>query len=164
MRLSLVMQFVVLILIGCGVYSVANKYQVIERKVNRLDAQSEQEHENIRVLQAEWAFLTNPVRMEKIARDYFQLQPVDGTQLVMASAIPMRQTMDAQEAEINIAQKKSEPQHHESIQQAATQEAVPVVAAALPQAAALPPAMALPPAQALPQMEATPVSDVRGAQ
>ncbi len=157
MRLSLITQFVVLILIGCGVYSVANKYQIVEKKVNRFEYQSEQERENIRVLQAEWAFLTNPVRMEKIAREHFQLQAVDGTQLVMASAIPMRETMDAQEAEVNIAHNKANPapvaqQQQEVVQQAAVErnyEAPPVSAA-------------LPVAQALPAMEAIPVSNVVG--
>lgn len=139
MRLSIVIQFLILIVIGCGVYRVANQYQLVERKVNTLDRQSEQENENIRVLQAEWAFLTNPVRMEKIARDYFQLTAVDGSQMVAINSVPLRETMDANDPQKNIADDKVE-----TLPENITVAQTPAAPVAQPVAAALPPAMPLP--------------------
>ena len=166
MRFSIVIQFIVLIIIGCGVYSIANQYQIIEKQVNKYEAQSEQEHENIRVLQAEWAFLTNPTRLEKIASEHFQLVPVDGSQMVALNTMPLRETLDAQNVETNIAS-GAEPvvvQPAENLPAGVTA----VVAQEMPQTAPEPqhvqPA-ALPPAAALPPlMDITPVSDQRSVQ
>ena len=157
MRFSIVIQFIVLIVIGCGVYSVANQYQLIEKQVNKYEAQSEQEHENIRVLQAEWAFLTNPVRLEKIASEHFQLIPVDGTQMVALNTMPLRETLDAQNVETNIADNNAAPviTPKEDLPAGMTS----VAASTMPSAAALPQ-----PAQALPALDITPVSDERGGQ
>lgn len=154
MRLSMAVQSLVLIIIGCGVYTVANQYQMIEKQVNKLDEQSEQEHENIRVLQAEWAFLTNPTRLEKIAGEHFQLESMDGTQMVALNTLPLRSTLDAQDAESGI---NADPVEVTPQEKTVTEEPQ-IVARNLPASAALPPARALPP------MEITPVSDQRGAQ
>lgn len=165
MRLSVVIQFLMLIIIGCGVYTVANQYQIIEKQVKRFEAQSGQERENIRVLQAEWAFLTNPTRLEKIAAEHFQLQPVDGTQMVALNTMPLREMLDAQMVETNIADNNAAViMPKENLPQGVT----PVVEQNMPQTAsiakAMPSAAALPPAQALPPLDITPVSDQRGVQ
>lgn len=139
MRLNVVFQCVVLVAVFSGVYNVANHYQAIEKQVNRLNAQSERERENIRVLQAEWAFLTSPERMEKVARDYFQLDTFDGRQLVALNNVPLRETLDAQSDNIAIA--RNEPVAPSAVR---------------PAAAAMPAPIAMPP------MIATPVSAVRG--
>ena len=158
MRLSMAVQSLVLIIIGCGVYTVANQYQMIEKQVNTLDEQSEQEHENIRVLQAEWAFLTNPTRLEKIAGEHFQLESMDGTQMVALNTLPLRATLDAQDAESGTAAQQPADPVEVTPQEKNLTEEPQIVARNLPASAALPPARALPP------MDITPVSDQRGAQ
>lgn len=162
MRFNIAIQFVVLIVIGCGVYTVANKYQIIEKQVNRYNAQSEQERENIRVLQAEWAFLTNPVRLEKIAAEHFQLLPVDGKQMVALNMMPLRDTLDAQMVESNVAY-NGRTQHGTMPKENLPNGVTPVLAAHMPQA--MPASAALPPAvNALPALDITPVSDQRVVQ
>lgn len=94
MRLSQCILMVLLIIVGFAVYSVADEYQGIEKKINRIEKKSEMEREAIRVMRAEWAFLTNPTRMEKIAQQYFHLQPLTEKQMVIASTIPMRAMLD----------------------------------------------------------------------
>lgn len=102
MRLSHVVLFTVLCALGACVYHVANLYQTAERQLKRLNVNVEREHENIRVLSAEWAFLTNPVRLEKLAHDYLKLQSMDGSQLVAISAMPTRGQFSESDAEIDI--------------------------------------------------------------
>ena len=157
MRFSFVLQFVVLIVIGCGVYNVANHYQMIERQVKSHEFKSEQERENIRVLQAEWAYLTNPVRLEKIASEHFQLVPVDGSQMVAMNTMPLREALDAQETQTNIATNDKQPSVT-TVADNLPAGVTPVVSQAMPTAAALPPAQNLPP------LAITPVSDQRGVQ
>lgn len=94
MRFSHVVLFVVLCAMGACVYHVANLYQTVERRSKKLDVAIERERENIRVLSAEWAYLTNPVRMEKLAQDYLYLQAMDGSQLVAVSGVPLRDHMN----------------------------------------------------------------------
>lgn len=94
MRLSYVVLFAVLCAMGACVYHVANLYQTAERRLKTLDVAIERERENIRVLSAEWAYLTNPVRMEKLAQDYLHLQAMDGSQLVAVSSVPLRTQLD----------------------------------------------------------------------
>lgn len=89
MRLSFCIQFLVMLCVMGCVFHVANTYERVQKKTRRLDAGIMQEHENIRVLQAEWAYLTNPVRLEKIASDYLKLEAMDGRQLVALAAIPL---------------------------------------------------------------------------
>lgn len=94
MRLSHLVLFTVLCALGACVYHVANLYQTAERQVKRLDVAIERERENIRVLSAEWAYLTNPVRLEKLAQDYLHLQALNGSQLVAVSSVPMRDALN----------------------------------------------------------------------
>ena len=94
MRLSQCVLLILLIVVGFAVYSVADEYQGIEKKISQLKRKSEQEREAIRVMRAEWAFLTNPSRMEKIAQQYFKLQPLTEKQIVLASGIPLRSVLD----------------------------------------------------------------------
>lgn len=95
MRLSHVFLLVVIFALGSFVYSTANHYQSTEKQLAKIERAMDREHENIRVLRAEWAYLTSPQRMEKLARDYLALQAMNGTQLVALSSVPMRDTMES---------------------------------------------------------------------
>jgi cell division protein FtsL len=159
-RLSFLGLFILFVVIISGVYRVANQYQIKEKQVNQFNAEMEDDHENIRVLQAEWAFLTNPVRLEKIARENFQLQPVDGRQTVAVADIPVRAALDAQQinqdGQTDVAESSPAPKKPVAVAQKTLPPGVSVasndeqttIAAALPAAAS----------QALPPLEATPVS------
>lgn len=108
MRLSTVFSFALLIVLGCGVYNVANKYEKTEKKLSVVQNKIGGEQEAIRVLQAEWTFLTSPDRLEKISDEYLHLQAVDGRQYVALNTIPMRAALDtaqgaAEEVEQQVA-------------------------------------------------------------
>lgn len=46
------------------------------------------ENETIRVLQAEWSYLNQPDRLEKLSRQYLHLQPLQGRQFAKLGDIP----------------------------------------------------------------------------
>ena len=162
-RLSFLGLCVLFVVIIGGVYRIANQYQIIERQVNRFDTAAEQEHENIRVLQAEWAFLTNPVRLEKIARDNFQLQPVDGRQVVAVVDIPVRAALDAQDAETKVADNDEDAKTPSAAPQKSLPHGVTPIASAQPDVTTVATALPAAATQALPPIDATPVSDQREA-
>jgi len=166
MRLSTVCAFGLMIALGCGVYNVANSYEKTEKRYNAVQKKIAGEQEAIRVLQAEWTFLTSPDRLEQISQEYLHLQAVDGRQYVALNTIPMRAAMDAQQEEqavpaeapatqvaktiakkeVKIASNTS-TQDDEAFQKVLAKELAPV-------ATHLPPASKLP----LPELQATPVS------
>jgi cell division protein FtsL len=97
-RIKIAMAVILLCLIS-AVFSVSNKVQKSEKKLVRLENKIEDEHESLRVLQAEWTFLNSPERLEKLARNFFGLVPSEGSQYLAIAALPMRATLDAQQAE-----------------------------------------------------------------
>ncbi len=97
MRFSLLILPVTAISFGIGVFIMANHVQQAEKRINHLQAKIETEKENLRVLHAEWTFLNNPERLEKVARQHFQMVPSDGAQYIDIAGIPMRATLDAQQ-------------------------------------------------------------------
>jgi hypothetical protein len=63
-------------------------------RVNKLQRKVTNLQENLDVLAAEWQFLTNPARLEKLAANNFGLAAQEGTQLAALSEIPTWQTME----------------------------------------------------------------------
>ena len=60
---------------GAALMHVSHNVQEMEREVARLDQRIENEKENVRVLQAEWAYLNAPERLEMLATDYMDFVP-----------------------------------------------------------------------------------------
>ncbi len=59
--------FALLVLSGWNLMSVSHKVQKLERDIALYDSKIAKEHEKIRVLKSEWAYLNNPERLEAIA-------------------------------------------------------------------------------------------------
>lgn len=78
---------------GAGAFLFQTAYQVqgLEEELNSLNRQIVREQESIQILKAEWSYLNTPTRLEKLAREYLQLQPSEARQFVAkADAVPMR--------------------------------------------------------------------------
>lgn len=73
------------------------KYQVQQREAElvRLNQQIADEQDTIRVLRAEWAYLSQPGRVGELARKHLELQPVENTRLVSWGAIPSKAQLAA---------------------------------------------------------------------
>ncbi|MEZ0223228.1 MAG: hypothetical protein ACAH83_01640 [Alphaproteobacteria bacterium] len=89
-------------------------------KLNALNADVRKEDESIRVLQAEWSYLNQPDRLEKLSKQYLELAPLKGRQFTKLE--------DTADRPIPVAEAEAAP---EAVTPAAeeTPKAAPVVAA-----------------------------------
>lgn len=93
----------------CSVILFSTSQKVIdgEAKLAELKRETMREEESLRVLQAEWSYLNQPDRLEKLARQYLHLQPLTGRQFATMDTIPMRPIETATE-EMPVAAKEAE--------------------------------------------------------
>lgn len=86
-------KFINVLLIIAVLFSAANLYRLehdtrgLEREIARIERDIEQRKEDHKLLRAEWASLTRPERIEKIAVEKLGLKPLTSQQIVEASAL-----------------------------------------------------------------------------
>jgi cell division protein FtsL len=82
----------VLLLIGAAVAVYKIKYEATWQsvEVERLTRQIEREKVAINILNAEWAHLTRPDRIQNLAEKHFDLKPVDPHQRIALADLPQR--------------------------------------------------------------------------
>jgi hypothetical protein len=73
------------------------KYEVMqqEQTLASINKQITDDHEQIRVLNAEWTYLTRPERLQQMSDRFLHLQGMSSAQIVDLSAIPMRDNASA---------------------------------------------------------------------
>jgi hypothetical protein len=85
----------VAMIIGAAVtYDMKHKAEMAADRVARLQADIAKEKDQIAVLRAEWALLTQPARLQSVVdkyADYFKLQPFSPKQIATIDDIPMKQ-------------------------------------------------------------------------
>lgn len=59
-------------------------------KLTALNADIRKEGETVRVLQAEWSYLNQPDRLEKLSKQYLELAPLKGRQFTQLTETPDR--------------------------------------------------------------------------
>ncbi len=79
-------------LIGSAVYAYSVKYQTILFSEQIVKAQTDIRHEQdqINMLRAEWAYLVRPERIQILADQHLDLQPVNIDQIVKVTDLPNR--------------------------------------------------------------------------
>ena len=68
-------------------YSLEHSTRALERSVAKTEKQIIDEHERIRLLNAEWAGLTKPDRLQKIAEEQLHLQTLKAQQFISPTEI-----------------------------------------------------------------------------
>ena len=63
-------------------YSLEHASRKTERQIIALKKEIREEGENLKLLNAEWSYLTRPARLERLARQHLNLQLVRPEQLV----------------------------------------------------------------------------------
>lgn len=83
------------IIVGYAMFQV--KYEVMqqEEQLARFNRQIAESREAIRVLNAEWSFLTQPARLSELGKRYLTLMPIGTAQLGSIDAIPLRNVAQA---------------------------------------------------------------------
>jgi cell division protein FtsL len=96
-RLSLVIWLIVAGAVAFGLYQVKYEVQRLEEDLQKVRQDIRRDRIALHVLEAEWAYLNRPDRLERLARKHLDMAPVGPQQVAAATALPPR--IRAQETE-----------------------------------------------------------------
>ena len=88
MRLSNMMWVLVVACAASLLYSVKYRVQTMDEEIAVLQTQIAEERAAIHVLHAEWAYLTRPERVRKLAQAHLDMEPARGQQLLELADVP----------------------------------------------------------------------------
>lgn len=79
--------------LSMGLYLVKYTVQDVQRNVVELKADLGQEKESLHLLNAEWAYLNRPDRLQKLADRHLDMIPLDSRQIEEISVLPAAATV-----------------------------------------------------------------------
>jgi hypothetical protein len=77
-------------LLGAGLFHLKYDVQSLEKHLSGLNADIVRNQEAIHVLEAEWSYLSQPERLQKLAAKRFELVPVTPVHIVTFGDLPER--------------------------------------------------------------------------
>ena len=86
--------FVVTVMLTYGLYTMKHEVQRLESKLQSLHRQLASEREAVRILRAEWSFLNNPERIEKLTARHLDLTPVSVHRISAMARLPFKEVSD----------------------------------------------------------------------
>ena len=89
-RISAIVWVVVLALLGIGLFQVKYNVQTKERELRDVRRQIEANLSSIHVLEAEWSYLNDPLRLADLARRHTELVPTTPGQIGDFASLPPR--------------------------------------------------------------------------
>jgi cell division protein FtsL len=89
-RISAIIWVVVLALLGIGLFQVKYNVQTKERELREVRRQIEANYSAIHVLDAEWSYLNDPLRLADLARRHTELTPTTPAQIGDFASLPPR--------------------------------------------------------------------------
>jgi len=89
-RPGTVLWLLVVMAVGYAMFQV--KYEVMQQEetLARLNKEIADSREQIRMIDAEWSYLTRPERLKRLAARYLNLAPIAASQIGDLSAVPER--------------------------------------------------------------------------
>lgn len=75
-RIKIILLSMVVLVLGAFLFIVSQGVQNKERQLHILEVSIKQEKQRLRVLNAEWAYLNNPARLEKLVHSYLDMKQV----------------------------------------------------------------------------------------
>src|SRR4026208_2644708 len=87
---------VLTIVAGYATLQFKHNVQAREHELTQLDSKILRHQEAIHVLKAEWAYLNEPARLEKLSRRYLDLSPARGSQMIDLASLPGRAAGEAE--------------------------------------------------------------------
>lgn len=89
-RISAIVWVVVLALLGIGLFLVKYNVQSQERELREVRRQIDANYSAIHVLEAEWSYLNDPLRLADLTRRHTELVPTTPGQIGDFASLPLR--------------------------------------------------------------------------
>ncbi len=89
-RISAIVWVVVLALLGIGLFQVKYNVQSKERELREVRRQVEANYNAVHVLEAEWSYLNDPLRLADLTRRHTVLVPTTPGQIGDFASLPLR--------------------------------------------------------------------------
>jgi hypothetical protein len=96
LRLGTLLWFALAVAAGFATIQFKYDVQALERELVQLDSEILRHQEAIHVLKAEWAYLNEPARLERLSRRYLDLSPLRGSQIANLASLPGRVAGEAE--------------------------------------------------------------------
>ena len=93
-RITTLLWIVLLVVAGGTVMNVSYQVRKVERHLDELARNTQQERDAIRILNAEWDTLNDPHRIDELAKRHLSLQPTPIARVVTLDAIPLKPSDD----------------------------------------------------------------------
>jgi hypothetical protein len=77
-------------MVGVGLFQLKHEVQSLDEELVRLNRQIAEEHRNIHVLKAEWSYINQPQRLERLAQRHLDLVPMKPQQITRLADLPRR--------------------------------------------------------------------------
>jgi hypothetical protein len=77
-------------LVGVGLFQLKHEVQALDEELVRLNRQIAEEHRTIHVLKAEWSYINQPQRLERLAQRHLDLVPMMPQQITRLGDVPRR--------------------------------------------------------------------------
>ena len=107
-RMSNVTWLVLIAAAAYGLYFVKFQVQELQRQTASLEKELDQELEHLHVIEAEWAYLTRPDRLQKLVEQHTTLKPVVGVQVQQVARLPFPPEQGEQGDGVMVAKYRSE--------------------------------------------------------
>lgn len=75
-------------LVGFGMFVMKNQVQSLEKELNRINNNIQDDIKSIHILKAEWSHLNSPSRLKQLVEKHISLNPVKAEQIINYSALP----------------------------------------------------------------------------
>lgn len=97
LRRSIGIWVVVVSLSGVGMFLLKHEVQSRKSELDSLHEYIINHQEAIRVLRAEWSFLNQPSRIERLARKHLGLRPLESRQIIHINKFSSQQSLGSEE-------------------------------------------------------------------
>ena len=91
MRIVLLLALAFFVSTAFGLYRVADSVQALEADIRTANRSIVKERQAIRVLEAEWAYLNNPERIQALTEEFLAMTPPDGRQVISFNDVPAQE-------------------------------------------------------------------------
>ena len=93
-RLLNIVSFMMTVVLAVVLYTVKYDAQASIKRIKTLKVELRQEAETINILRAEWSYLNQPDRLQRLAKRYTELVPLSANQIVTVNNLPERRRED----------------------------------------------------------------------